>query len=151
MGDVAVQGHPIPWQIRPPEEIETGCLFTPVIVLLGEAEPLVVEALILSSEEQAQGRCHGYNTYIGPGFIHGVEGTYVWFNFRIDIEGTFKYQFRLTWRCGRHIFGMTETVEIKVQDNFPRPFYRTNDQDLLSLLEPDFYDPTPIELMDENL
>ncbi|KAJ8124104.1 hypothetical protein ONZ43_g99 [Nemania bipapillata] len=151
MVDMPIQQFPVTWRVQPPSEIERGTLFTVVAQINYKVEPLVVEAFPLSSSGEVLERFYGNTIHTGPGFNDdGVESTYIWFNMLARMKGTQKLQFRLSWRLGCHMYGSSDIFEIKVHKKHPPPFYCTDDQDLLALLEPEFYDPTPIELMVEN-
>ncbi|KAI1121149.1 hypothetical protein F5Y10DRAFT_288876 [Nemania abortiva] len=151
MSDVPVTEFPITWRIRPPIEVEKGTLFTVVAQINGRVEPLIIEAFIVSPSGEVPERFHGTYVHTGPGFNNdGMESTYMWFNLIARQKGIQKYRFRFSWRFDRHLYGGMDTFDVRVRRRCPPPWYCTDDQDLLALLEPEMYDPTPIELMIEN-
>ncbi|KAI0871507.1 hypothetical protein GGS24DRAFT_503713 [Hypoxylon argillaceum] len=152
MGDVAVHQFPITWRIQPPLVIEIGTLFTVVAKINSRVEPQIIEAFLVDPSGEIPERFYGNYEHTGPGFDNdGMESTYIWFNMHSRLRGKQKFQFRISWRFGHHLYGESETFEIRVRKRCPPPFYCTDDQDLLALLEPDIYDPTPIEMMIENV
>ncbi|KAI0101686.1 hypothetical protein GGR51DRAFT_574513 [Nemania sp. FL0031] len=152
MSDIPVRQFPIIWRIKPPEEMERRTLFTAVGQIESRVEPCVFEAFAESLSGVALEQFDGTWVHTGPAFNNdGLESTYIWFNIMTPrTRGTLRYKFRISWRFGRHMFGAQETFDVKIRKRCPPPWYCTDDQDLLASLEPNAYEPTPIELMIEN-
>ncbi|GAP83070.1 hypothetical protein SAMD00023353_0400660 [Rosellinia necatrix] len=149
MSDIAVQQSQIDWRISPPRRVRTGTMFTAVARLEYKACAQVLDAYNESNsiKERVCGNCEhtprGWNGEEEP-------STYVWFNVWANIPGKHKFKFRLTWWQHGHLYGALSSFDVEVRDEFEKASYYTEEQDFLALLEPRYYDPTPIELMEQN-
>ncbi|KAI0445301.1 hypothetical protein F4803DRAFT_548249 [Xylaria telfairii] len=148
MSDVAVYESSIDWTVKPPAEIKPGGLFTVVARFDGLVEPQVFEAYIPDKSGGTSERFLGIcaETSVAPN-DDGKSATYVWFNICAKDRGKVEVRFRLTWKRGYRLYGGLESFCIKVCKDAEPLLYRTDEQDLLSLLEPRYYMPTPIEEM----
>ncbi|KAI8950693.1 hypothetical protein F4801DRAFT_579191 [Xylaria longipes] len=151
MADVAVRESPVDWVIVPPLIAKQGSLFTAVVQFDGRIDLLVYEAYIPNKSGGVSERFLGEYIETGPGFNNnGRPTTYVWFNIWAQKQEGVQIKFRLTWREGRRLYGCQDTFELRVRKDVPPIIYRTDDQDLLALLDPNYYAPTPIEEMNER-
>ncbi|TRX93377.1 hypothetical protein FHL15_005652 [Xylaria flabelliformis] len=151
MGDISVYEIPIDWIILPPLAAKPGSLFTVVAQFEFAALPQIYEAYIPDRLGSVSERFPGKLRHAKPGFNNNVNpAIYVYFNICTQQKGKLELKFRLTWRWGRHLCGGLETFDINISQDIAEIEYRTDDQDLLALLDPDHYDPTPIELMNER-
>ncbi|KAI1756034.1 hypothetical protein F4782DRAFT_526589 [Xylaria castorea] len=150
MTDV-INGSQIDWTILPPTVVKQGSLFTVVARFEDRVRLQVYEAYIPDQFGGISERFLGNAIHTSPGFNNDSKpATYAWFNIWTMQRGKVEFKFRLTWKRGHHMYGAVETFEIMVRNHTEPIEYRTDDQDLLALLDPDHYDPTPIEEMNER-
>ncbi|KAI1735511.1 hypothetical protein F4680DRAFT_470034 [Xylaria scruposa] len=151
MSDRPVYEFPIDWVILPPSEVKQRSLFTVVAQFHFAARPQIYEAYIPDQLGNVSERFPGKIRHTKPGFNNNVNpAIFVYFNICIRQRGKLELKFRLTWKWDSHLLGGLETFDINVRKDMGQIQYRTDDQDLLALLDPDNYDPTPIELMNER-
>ncbi|KAI0811444.1 hypothetical protein GGR55DRAFT_695065 [Xylaria sp. FL0064] len=135
MGDVPVRQCDLDWQVKPPGTVKKAHTATFVGRIPGRVEIHVIEAILLEESGQYGERFEGDGMYTGPGF-NGDETdyTYVFFHIRIDKMGKSKVKFRMTWRKGRDLFGVVDTLEVTVADSYCSQFYTSEESELLSQL-----------------
>ncbi|KAI1118589.1 hypothetical protein F5Y14DRAFT_446951 [Nemania sp. NC0429] len=152
MADVAVREQPIIWKILPPRDIKINEIFTVVARIEGHVDPVVYEACPVPSvdgiaAEKVRGTC----THTLRGFNSDItRSTYVWFNIQCRAIGKHRFQFKISWDDGRHLYGGSNTFSTRGHEDYASPLYSSRDQDLLALLEPSLYDPVPFEPMEEE-
>ncbi|KAI0549984.1 hypothetical protein F4679DRAFT_595101 [Xylaria curta] len=151
MSDRPVYECPIDWIIIPPLEAKQRSLFTVVAQFDFETKLQIYEAYIPDHLGNVSERFPGKIKHVKPGFNNNDNPRIiVYFNICIKQKGKLELRFRLTWKWDHHLFGELETFDINIRKDIKRIEYRTDDQDLLALLDPENYDPTPIELMHER-
>ncbi|KAI0452131.1 hypothetical protein F5B21DRAFT_484702 [Xylaria acuta] len=151
MADVSVYEYPIEWTILPPSIVKKESVFTVVAQFNGIVDPQVYEACMLDKLSGVSERFLGNCCEAGPRFNNnGKRVTYVWFNILAREQGNVELKFRLTWRRGHRLYGGLETFDVEIRKDTEPTQYRTDEQDLLALLEPSHYDPTPVDEMNQR-